>query len=207
MEVYSTDNKQRDARRRFFVDNGKALAIGVVLGVGALVGWRYWHNHHNDAMMAASSAWQPVNAGLSGQAAQTQLDAAQHFADANDNNYGALTSMGLARQFAERGDFTAAEKQLQKALGQTREANLQSLINLRLARVQLQQKNVDGALKTLDGVKEQGWTALAEDTRGDAQVIKGDQQAARAAYEKALQSGAPQALQALVRMKLNNLSS
>ncbi|RLR17445.1 hypothetical protein D8L93_09175, partial [Sodalis-like symbiont of Bactericera trigonica] len=117
MEVYSTDNEQRDALRRFFVDNGKVLAIGLVLGVGALVGWRYWYNHHNDAMMAASSAWQSVNAGLSGQAAQPQLDAAQHFADANDNNYGALTSMGLARQFAERGDFPAAEKQLQKALG------------------------------------------------------------------------------------------
>ncbi|OZI13822.1 hypothetical protein CE195_08130 [Sodalis-like symbiont of Philaenus spumarius] len=204
MEVYRIDNEQRDALRRFFVDNSKALAIGVVLGVSALVGWCYWHKHHNNAMMAASSAWQQVNAGLSGQAAQAQLDAAQQFADANDNNYGALTSMGLARQFAERGDFTAAEKQLQKARGQTHEANLQSLINLRLAHVQLQQKNVDGALKTLDGMKEKGWTALAEDTRGDAQVIKGDQQAARIAYEKALQSGAPPAL---VRMKLNNLSS
>lgn len=199
MELYSTDNEQRDSLRRFFVDNGKALAIGVVLGFGAQVSWRYWHNHHNDAMMAASSTWQPMNAGLSGQATQPQLDAAQHFADANDNNYGALTSMGLARQFAELGDFSAEEKQLQKARGQTREANLQSLINLRLARVQFQQKNVDGALKTLDGVREQGWTALAEDTRADAQVIKGDQQAARTAYEKALQT--------LVRMKLNNQSS
>lgn len=205
MEVYSTDNEQREALRCFFVNNGKALAIGVVLVVGGLVGWRYyWHNHHNDAMTAASSVWQSVNTGLAGQAGQPQLDAAQHFADANDNNYGALTSLGLARQYAERGDFAAAQTYLQKALGQTSEANLQSIINLRLARVQLQQNNVDGALKTLDGVKEKGWTALVEDTRGDAQVVKGDHQAARTAYEKALQSGAPQAL---VRMKLNNLSS
>lgn len=197
MGVYITDNKQREALRSFCVNNGKALAIGVVLGVGALMGCRYWHNHHNDAMTAASSAWQPINIGIAGQAVK-------HFPDANDNNYGALTSMGLARQYAERGDFAAAQTHLQKALDQTRDANLQSIINLRLARVQLQQNNVDGALKTLDGVKEKGWMALAEDTRGDAQVIKGDHQAARAAYKKALQFGAPQTL---VRMKLNNLSN
>ncbi|WMQ73130.1 MAG: hypothetical protein GPOALKHO_000148 [Sodalis sp.] len=204
MEVYSTDDEQREVLRHFFVDNSKVLVISVVLGVGSLVGWRYWYNHYDDAMTAVSSSWQLVNIGLAGQAGQAQLDAAQHFADSNDNNYGALTSLWLARQYAERGDFAVAQTHLQKALGQTREANLQSIINLRLARVQLQQSNVDDALETLDDVKGKGWTALVEDARGDAQVVKGDHHAARAAYEKALQSGA---LQALVRMKLNNLSS
>ena len=42
MEVYTTENEQVDALRRFFAENGKALAVGVVLGIGALVGWRYW---------------------------------------------------------------------------------------------------------------------------------------------------------------------
>lgn len=176
-----------------------------MLGVSTLIFWIYWYNHHNNAAItAASSSWQLVNNSLAGQASQSQLDAAQHFADANDNNYGALTSLGLARQYAERGDFAAVQTYLQKALSQTRDVNLKSIINLRFARVQLQQDNVDGALKTLDNVKENGWISLAEDTRGDAQIIKGDHQAAGAAYKKALQSGAPQAL---VRIKLNNLSN
>lgn len=38
MEVYTTENEQVDALRRFFAENGKALAVGVVLGIGALVG-------------------------------------------------------------------------------------------------------------------------------------------------------------------------
>lgn len=207
MEVYSTDNEQRDVLRRFFADNGKALVIGVVIGIGALVAWRYWHNHQNDAMMASSASWQQVNSALTADAGQPQQDAAQHFADANNNNYGALTSLSLAHYAVDKGDFAGAEKQLQKALTQTHEDNLQSMITLRLARVQLQLNNVDGALKTLAGIKQQGWTALAEDTRGDAQVIKGDDPAARTAYENALKANPPQALQALVRMKLNNLSS
>jgi len=48
---------------------------------------------------------------------------------------------------------------------------------------------------------------LADDIRGDALIIKGDNQAARDAYDKALKANPPQALQALLRMKLNNLSS
>ncbi|TCV92237.1 YfgM family protein [Biostraticola tofi] len=207
MEIYSSENEQREVLRRFFADNGKALVIGVVIGIGALVGWRVWHSHQNDVMMNASASWQQVNAGLAQDGSQKSVDAAEAFAREHDNNYGALTSMSLARHFVDKGDFKAAEQQLQKALTQTKEDNLQTLINLRLARVQLQTKNTDAALKTLDSVKHEGWLALAEDIRGDAEALKGNNQAARAAYEKALKANPPQALVALLRMKLNNLSS
>ncbi|WP_413727860.1 YfgM family protein [Sodalis sp. RH19] len=207
MEVYSSENEQREALSRFFADNGKALVIGVVIGIAALVGWRYWHNHQNDAMMASSASWQQVNTALTHDAAPPAVDAAQKFADANNNNYGALTSMDLARFYVDNGNFAAAEKQLRKALTQTNEENLQALINIRLARVQIEAKNVDGALKTLEKETHAGWSALVEDARGDAQVIKGNNQAAREAYDKALKANPPQALQALLRMKLNNLSS
>lgn len=207
MEVYSSENEQREALGRFFADNGKALVIGVVIGIAALVGWRYWHNHQNDAMMASSASWQQVNTALTGDASDRSLSAAQKFADVNNNNYGALTSMDLARLYVDKGNFAAAEQQLAKALSQTKEENLRALINIRLARVQIQANNVDGALTTLGNVKHEGWSALVEDARGDAQVIKGNNQAAREAYDKALKANPPQALQALLRMKLNNLSS
>jgi predicted negative regulator of RcsB-dependent stress response len=207
VEVYSSENEQREALGQFLADNGKALVIGVVIGIAALVGWRYWHNHQNDTMMASSASWQQVNTALTNDAGQQSVDAAQKFADVNNNNYGALTSMDLARYYVDKGNFTAAEQQLTKGLTQTKEENLRALINIRLARVQLQAKNVDGALKTLSNITHEGWSALVEDVRGDAQVIKGNNQAARDAYEKALKANPPQALQALLRMKLNNLSS
>ncbi len=43
-----TNTIRLDAIKRFFVENGKALVVGVILGVGALVGWRYWNNHQAD---------------------------------------------------------------------------------------------------------------------------------------------------------------
>lgn len=52
MELYNNENDQVDALKRFFAENGKALAVGVILGVGALVGWRYWTSHQLDTARA-----------------------------------------------------------------------------------------------------------------------------------------------------------
>ncbi|WP_145578394.1 YfgM family protein [Yersinia mollaretii] len=206
MEVYTTDNDQVDAVRRFFSENGKALAVGVVLGIGALVGWRYWQSHQNTAMTEASSAYQQASDALSANSADG-VTLAEKFVQGNKNNYGVLAGLELAHHFVEQNEFDKAAQQLTQALGQTKDENLLSLINLRLARLQLQLKKTDEALKTLDAVQGEGWTAMAQDVRGDALLSKGDISGARAAYSKGVESNASQALQALLRMKLNNLSS
>lgn len=48
---------------------------------------------------------------------------------------------------------------------------------------------------------------MAQDIRGDVLLKKGDAKGAREAYSKGLAESASQSLQALLRMKLNNLSS
>ena len=56
MEIYENENDQVEAVKRFFAENGKALAVGVILGVGALIGWRYWNSHQVDSARSASLA-------------------------------------------------------------------------------------------------------------------------------------------------------
>ncbi|BEN50914.1 membrane protein [Serratia marcescens] len=208
MEVYTTENEQVDALRRFFAENGKALAVGVVLGIGALVGWRYWQSHENSNMMAASQSYQEASDRLAA-GKPDDVAAAEKFvqANSNSNSYGVLAALQLAKHFVEQNDFAKAEQQLALAQGQTKDDNLLAMIDLRLARVQLQEKKLDEALKTLDGVKGEGWAAMMQDVRGDVLLAKGDAKGAREAYSKGIESNASQALQVLLRMKLNNLSS
>ena len=206
MEVYTTENEQVDAVRRFFAENGKALAIGVVLGIAALGGWRYWQSHESSAMADSSVAFQQANQAVTDKKAQGVEDL-EKFAQSNKNNYGVFASLQLADHFVEAKDFANAEKQLVAAQSQAKEENLLSLVSLRLARVQLQQKKFDDALKTLDGVKGEGWIALQQDVRGDVLLAKGDAKGAREAFSKGLDSKPSQTLQNVLRMKLNNLSS
>lgn len=205
MEVYSNENEQTDALRNFFANNGKALAIGVVIGIAALGGWRYWSSHQDDTAKTVSAQYQQLTSAMQAGKPET-LEAVKRFASENSNTYGALAAMDLAKQYVDAGQLDKAATLLQNGLKDTKDANLQAVINLRLARIQLQQNQADAALKTLDGVKGDGWTAIVADIRGEALLTKGDKQGAHDAWSKGVESDASPALKQMMQMKMNNLS-
>ncbi len=90
-----------DAIKRFFAENGKALAVGVVLGIGALVGWRYWTSHQADTAKASSQAYETAVSALQAGKPESFV-AAEKFAADNKNTYGALASLELAQQYVEK---------------------------------------------------------------------------------------------------------
>ncbi|MGP3592127.1 YfgM family protein [Vagococcus sp. WN89Y] len=205
MEIYENENDQVDAIKRFFVENGKALAVGVVLGIGALVGWRYWSSHQEDSAKASSQAYEDAISALSAGKPEA-LAAGEKFVADNKNTYGALAALELAQQYVDKNELEKAAAQLQLGLGATSDENLQSMINVRLARVQVQLKQQDGALKTLDAVKGESWAAIVADLRGEALLSKGDKQGARTAWENGIKNNASPALSEMMQMKINNLS-
>ena len=204
MEVYSNENEQTDALRRFFANNGKALAVGVVIGIAALGGWRYWSGHQEEATKSVSAQYQQLTSAMQAGKPET-LEAVNTFANENSNTYGALAAMDLAKQYVDTSQLDKAATLLQNGLKDTKDANLQAVINLRLARIQLQQNHADAALKTLDAVKGDGWTAIVADIRGEALLSKGDKQGARDAWSKGIASDASPALKQMMQMKMNNL--
>lgn len=205
MEVYSNENEQVDALRRFFANNGKALAVGVIIGIAALGGWRYWASHEEGSSKALSAQYQQVTSAMKADQPAT-LDAVAKFVSENSNTYGALAAMDVAKQYVDANQLDKASSLLENGLKNTKDANLQAVINLRLARIQLQQNQADAALKTLDAVKGDGWTAIVADIRGEALLSKGDKQGARDAWSKGVESDASPALKQMMQMKMNNLS-
>lgn len=205
MEVYSNENEQVDALRRFFANNGKALAVGVIVGIAALGGWRFWSSHQEGADKAASAQYQQLTSAMQADKPHT-LEAVASFASENNNTYGALAALDLAKQYVAANQLDKAITLLQSGLKDTKDANLQAVINLRLARIQLQQNQADAALTTLNNVKGDGWTAIVADIRGEALLSKGDKQGARDAWSKGAESQASPALKQMLQMKMNNLS-
>lgn len=206
METFENENEQREAIRNFFAENGKALIVGVVLGIGALVGWRFWSQGQVESARESSLAYDHAISAL--QAGKPQdLAAAEKFVAANNNTYGALASLSLAQKYVADKALDKAEAQLKQGLADAKDDNLKALINLRLARVQVQQKQADAAIKTLDSVKGEGWTAIVADLRGEALLSKGDKQGARDAWSQGAASDASPELREMMKMKINNLSS
>lgn len=134
MEIYENDNEQVDALKRFFAENGKALAVGVILGIGALVGWRYWTSHQIETARSASQGYENAITAIRADKPET-LTAAEKFAAENKNTYGALASLELAQQYVQRDELEKASAQLQQGLAATSDDNLKGMINIRLARI------------------------------------------------------------------------
>ena len=132
MEIYENENDQVEAVKRFFAENGKALAVGVILGVGALIGWRYWNSHQVDSARSASLAYQNAVTAVS-EGKPDSIPAAEKFAAENKNTYGALASLELAQQFVDKNELEKAAAQLQQGLADTSDENLKAVIGEWLA--------------------------------------------------------------------------
>lgn len=206
MNRSSTQSIETEAFRIFLRNNRKALALGLLIGVLALFAWRYWQNYQGSFVSISSSSYQDISQLFLNDKDinEPNISKAEKFIQKNYNNYSGFIALQLAKKFVENQAFDKAEQQLISALLNTKDNNLLSLIYLRLARVQLQLKQFDKALKSLDNIYSDFWLGMAENIRGDILLEKNDIAGARAAYKKSIESSI--ASSQLLRLKLNNLS-
>ena len=57
MEVYETEEQQVEAIKSWWKENGKAVVLGAVIGLGGLYGWRYYQGEIQSAKEQASEAY------------------------------------------------------------------------------------------------------------------------------------------------------
>lgn len=205
MEIYENENDQVEAIKRFFAENGKALTVGIVLGVGALIGWRFWSNHQVESSRSLSLAYDNVMASVEAEKLET-LASMSEFAAENKNIYGTFASLNLAKQYADKNDLNKVAQSLSQAITTAKDDNIKAVIALRLARVQIEQKQADEALKTLASVKGDAWAMLVANLRGEALLSKGDKQGAIDTWRKGTALKASPSLSEMLQMKINNLS-
>ncbi|CAM3253040.1 conserved hypothetical protein [Xenorhabdus nematophila ATCC 19061] len=206
MELYTTETEQVDAIKRFFANNGKYLAVGLVLGIGALIGWHYWQTHQTNQLHETAATFEVLNKSLAS-GSKESIAAVDKFADETNNIYGVMAELELTKRAVEKNDLAQAEKNLLIASVKAKDEDMKAVSNLRLARVQLAEDKTDAALKTLKQVKGKGWLVLTEDLRGDILAKKGDIAGARAAYSRGLESDGPQKMKDFIKIKFNNLSN
>lgn len=203
MEVYS-NNKQINTLRRFLTRHGIAFMVGIILCVGILMGWLYWNHHQDDGLNVVSVQYQQVMTALDDNKPET-VEAAINFVNENQNSYGAMASLNLAKAFVEKNQLDRAVEQLKNGLKATQDDNLQAILSLRLARLQLQQKQEDEVIQTLDTIKNNEWAAIIADIRGETLESKGDINGAHDAWSKGINANASPMLKEIMQMKMNNL--
>jgi len=201
------DEAQVEQLRRWWRENWMALAGGLALGLAGIFGWEAWQKARTSKAEHASQIYEDlkrVPAERPERADELWQQLSGKFAG---TPYAAQGGLLLASQAAAREDWGAAQAKLDWVAQHTDDEGLKKIARLRLARVLWQQQKPDEALALLDLKDDDAFASLYQELRGDIQLSKGDRDAARSAYEKAMLLGpAPSGRESLKR-KLDDLGA
>lgn len=204
MDVYETEQEQVEALRKWWQENGKALILGVVVGLGGLFGYRAWQDHRaTEAVVAADLHATVLGALERGQTATVVADSARLRSDYAATPYAALATLAEAKALVDDGDLAAAQVALTWVVEHADQAEVAAVARLRLARLLLEQGDAGAAQAQLDALPKGRFPALVAELRGDLLREQGQAEAARAAYREALAVGSEN--RAVVQMKLDDL--
>lgn len=201
------ENEQDEAVRKWLRDNSLSIIVGVVLGLGAIFGYRYWTSYelgqHAEAALQYGAISKAVEANNVADADKIAAALQENFPK---SAYAVLAALGTAERAVSSNDLDTAEKSLDWAQKHADANELKQLISLRQARVTLARGKPADALKQLDSVAKGNYAGLVADLRGDAlfQLDRADE--ARTAYQDALATVDPRApSHAYIQMKLDRI--
>lgn len=206
MELERTDQEQVEDLQKWWQENRVALIGGLVLGIGALLGWERWEAHSESQAMGASQAYEAVATAVRLKQADAAGAALVLLRDQYPGSvYLAHGLAARAQLAAESNDWGAVVRYLSEALDTGPDAALAGLLRLRLARAHWAAGDAAQAQTVLNGKFPEAYRGSALALRGDIALAQGDTTAAKAAWTEALPllAGSPE--ESLVSSKLERL--
>lgn len=209
MEDYLTETDQWEALKRWLRENGAWMVAGVLIGVGALLGYRWWEERQTTRAHTAQARYADVLTALGRADKARAVELADQLRnELSETPYADQADLVLARAHVDLGELEEAARRLRVVMEKSDDPELRLIARERLARVQLAQNRPDDALATLAGAEPGAFAARFDEIRGDALLKKGDTTGALAAYRAALAAAEPGVVDAgLLQLKINDLGA
>ena len=183
MDDYLSEKEQIDKIRKWWKENGTFVIAGLVLGIGGIAGWNYWHAYKLQQAEEAGAVYAAIATNVDSRNF-TQADAEL---DTLESDYGASPYLDqarllIARVRVEQGDLAGAAVLLKKIVDDSSDPELALIARVRLARVLIADGVADEALQVLS-LKDAGiFTPKFHELRGDIFAGRGEVEAAREEY-------------------------
>ncbi|MEI8704121.1 YfgM family protein [Pseudoalteromonas sp. B62] len=200
MDIHSTEEEQAEAIKRFFRENGVSLALGIIVGLGGLYGWKAYNQNQITTAEKASNSFTKLVEG------DDVLSSADTFISENkDTNYATLAAFVAAKDAVDAQKLDVASEKLSWIVSNVQNTELKAIAITRLARIQIAQTKYDDALNTLNAPLPEAFNANVAELKGDIYAQQGNKDHARTAYQAAVDAGGLTS-NPLLQVKLDDLA-
>lgn len=209
MDIYASDEEKAEEIKQWWRDNGRSIIAGVVIGVAAVFGGRYWLNYQQVQAEHASVIYQQSAAYTSQQDTEAAQAATQELMqNYKSTAYAVFAAMQMAESSVNQGELSAAEDYLSWVVDHAELNSHQELAKLRLARLMFSQGKNEQALELTTASEVSAFSSMFAELEGDIKLAMGDKAAAHAAYQRAVMSlAAGEPRQRLLQMKIDDVMS
>lgn len=208
MNYYLTEKEQIAQMKEWWNEYGKAIAVGVILGVAIMFGWRYWHDYRESQQQQASLVYEQLLQSI--QVHEEQVVAAEatrlvnEFSSTTYSDFGRLI---LAKLAVEKSEYDTAKKWYSEVTANSKMMGLRQVARIRHARLLIAEGKSEKALGMLAEMDDKAFLPLINAVRGDAYWALNKKKEAQDAYKKAVEtsSEAIVELRPIIQMKLDNV--
>nr|VFJ98310.1 MAG: Putative negative regulator of RcsB-dependent stress response [Candidatus Kentron sp. LFY] len=215
--TYESEQEQLESLQKWWKENGKAVIIGVLLGIVGVVGWSSWQAYVVRQAEKASLGYERLLALVSdGALDEATRQGESLVGEFPSSGYAGLASLIVAKVAFEQNDVEKAKTRLRWVINEGKSSAIQSIACLRLARLLAGEEKWAEAMVLLDGDTSAFnddvgvFSILYEEVHGDILLAQGNTDEAQSAYRRSLANSGHLTdgkLRRRVEMKLNNLGS
>ena len=209
MDDYLSEKEQWEWLKEKVRENAPAVLLAIVLGAGAVFGWRWWQSHRDARQLEAGAKYMQMVQSLErGDRTQVLVLLGELERDHASSPYSDQARLLAAHMYINDAQLDHAASELAAVAEHSKDHELALVARQRLARVQIAQGKPDSALATLGATADRGaFAARYHEIRGDAYYVKGDKAAALSEYRSAQGSMAEGGDAALLQLKIADLDS
>jgi len=202
-----TEQEELEALHKWWKENGRQVAVGLVLGLGGVFGWTTWQSHVETSAEELSVVYQNmVDTAARDKHGEAAEQADRIIAEHPDSDYAALAGLLGAKSALAAGRADDTIRLLDWVIENAARVEFRDVARIRKAQLLLDEGEQAAGLEILAKVGTTAFAATVDELRGDILVEDRNPQGAAKAYAAALASDTiNSSMRARVQMKLDDL--
>ena len=190
-DIFLSPEEQDERAKQWLKENGPAILIGIVLGLGAIYGYNHYQAEKIIQAQSASAAFEEIVEISAG----SELADIERLADEVKENYAGTSYAAKAALLKARRvlntDVAAAKAELQWVLDNSDEPAIWHTANIRLAKIMLSEQDYAGVIALVETELDQGFDSHYHELLADAHRGMGASAQAAEHYQAAITALAP----------------